>query len=683
MTPPHPAWEDLSRREPFFSVLPIDAHRMANLTPERRTAFFASGETHVQWMLRTIAPLAPDFAPISALEYGCGIGRLALPLAWRVQSVTAVDRSPTMLAHAREHTTRLGVTNIIFATPEELHASPRKFDLVVCHLVLQRLPIRDGLRLIDELMARIAPGGFGLFQFPYATTASRGVQAMRWLRERVPVVNAIANRLRGKAAAEPFIPTHAYHLYAVLDRVGRVHVEATQVLPTTQDDPPTATVLTRAPLISAPRRRSRPADVDANMAVTSGADARTVPVIDVRDVIAKTPLEALNRTAEEYFSTLTDWDHHLAKPFANAKETPQLLIDVANLLQGLRLSPGVSVLEFGAGSGWLSRWLTQLGCRVTLLDVSPTALTMAREHYARLPVIGEKPPPTFLPFDGRHIDLPDGSVDRLVSFHAFHHATNPDEVIREFARVLAPGGVAAFAEPGPRHSRTPLSQFEMRTYGVVENDVDIHAIWDTARAAGFTDLKLAVYHEPPFHVSIDAFEDLLTGGETNEAWASATRVFLRNSRTFFLTKAGASRQDSRSTDGLACVLDASLVTEQLMAGEPIVIDATVTNSGTAIWLPWPGQGGVGLGSHLYDAAGALLNFDLYCASLTEPPREIEAAETVRLRMALPPLEAGRYRLELDCMAGGVTWFAQVGSRPVAFTLDVGPEAPARTSSLIE
>jgi 2-polyprenyl-3-methyl-5-hydroxy-6-metoxy-1,4-benzoquinol methylase len=32
-------------------------------------------------------------------------------------------------------------------------------------------------------------------------------------------------------------------------------------------------------------------------------------------------------------------------------------------------------------AGWLSRWLTQLGCQVTLLDVSPPALavTIARE----------------------------------------------------------------------------------------------------------------------------------------------------------------------------------------------------------------------------------------------------------------------------------------------------------------
>ena len=109
------------------------------------------------------------------------------------------------------------------------------------------------------------------------------------------------------------------------------------------------------------------------------------------------------------------------------------------MLQGLRLTAGMTVLEFGAGSGWLSRFLTQLGCRVILLDVSPSALAIAREVYERLPIIGERPQPQFLTFDGRTIDLPDGSVDRIVSFHAFHHVPNPDAVLREFGRLLQAG----------------------------------------------------------------------------------------------------------------------------------------------------------------------------------------------------------------------------------------------------
>jgi hypothetical protein len=39
-------------------------------------------------------------------------------------------------------------------------------------------------------------------------------------------------------------------------------------------------------------------------------------------------------------------------------------------------------------------------------------------------------------------------------------------------------------------------------------------------------------------------------------------------------------------------------------------------------------------------------------------------------MSLPPQSAGRYSLEMDCVAAGVAWFAQLGSRPAQLALEV-------------
>jgi hypothetical protein len=63
-------------------------------------------------------------------------------------------------------------------------------------------------------------------------------------------------------------------------------------------------------------------------------------------------------------------------------------------------------------------------------------------------------------------------------------------------------------------------------------------------------------------------------------------------------------------------------------------------------------------------------FDFHVEPLTRPPREIPPGDTVRCRVTLPPLSAGTYRLELDCVASHVTWFALVGSRPATLELDV-------------
>lgn len=650
-----PRWEAFATREPYFAVLTAPRFLAARRTVEDEQAFFATGEVLVDAMFTAIEQrLQPKFAPLSVLEYGCGIGRLAMPFARRGASVVAVDRSPAMLTAARAEIARHGVDGIDLQTPAELFAAPRKFDLVCCYLVLQRRPPEDGLALLRQLLDRLGPGGICAFQLPYRAETGALRTLSRTLRAHVPGVNALANLALGKPSADPFVPTYAYALDDVADVLRAASITASHVVFDHGDGMDMATFYAQVPHAAA--------SAGSGDRQTTASDA-----VDVQALIANTSLEDLNRSAEEYFSTLTDWEHHLAKPFSTPDETPALLVDIAALLQGLRPAKGATVLEFGAGTGWLSRYLTQLGCHAILLDVSPTALRIAETLYQRQPIIGDQPAPMFLPFDGRRIDLPDASVDRIIVFHAFHHAANPGELLHEFSRVLRPGGVAGFAEPGPRHSQSPLSQFEMRTYGVIENDIDIHAIWRAARQAGFQDIQLAAFHTPPFHVSLAQYEDLLAGGVTSARWLESTRGFLRHVRTFFLHKAGAAAGDSRSGAGLSCEIAAVLQD----ADEPVGLDVTVANNGTAVWLPaGEGHGAVFVGAHVYDAAGKLLAFDAARARLSEDERRIEPGTVVRARLILPRLDAGRYIVELDCVADGVTWFAQRGSHPARVTVDI-------------
>src|SRR5436190_4617175 len=307
-----------------------------------------------------------------------------------------------------------------------------------------------------------------------------------------------------------------------------------------------------------------------------------------------------------------------------------MLINLAVLLQGLRLSPGDVVLDFGGGTGWLSRFLTQLGCRAIVLDVSATALDIARALYERMPVAGAQPPPQFLLFDGRHIDLPDASVDRIACFDAFHHTPNPAEMIDEFARVLKPDGIAGFAEPGPHHSQTPQSQFEMRTYGVVEADIHLEEIRDVALRSGFAEMRVAALNIPPFHLTIEQYNDLLDGGPTAGRWEESSRAFMRDVRDFFLVKGGETLLDSRHGDALACTIEAQLI-------DSMHVRVVATNTGRARWLPSGIEpGAVNLGCHLYDADGKLIRFDHAWADLTPDKRTVAPGETVETIMSLPP-----------------------------------------------
>jgi SAM-dependent methyltransferase len=650
LPPTHPdaGWETFAVREPYFAVLTSPKYLRAHLTPAHEREFFQTGEKLVDWIFRTIdLRLVPEFAPTSILEYGCGVGRLAIPLARRGAPVVAVDRSPAMLHVARDIAARRG-ERIDFLTAVQFFAEARQFDLVTCYSLLQRLPPREGLALLRRLLACLRPDGIGVFQFPYKSTTRAGVAGVRWLRQRLPLVNSAVNVMRGKSAGDPYMASHTYDLDAVLLTFGELAVESCEIAFEHQPGFESLVVFVRAPSLAptAPNPLAEP----------------SVAPIDVRDVIAQTSLDDLNRAAEEYFASLTDWDHHLAKPFSTPEEAPALLVDVATLLQGLKLLPGMTVLDFGAGTGWLSRFVTQLGCRAVLLDVSPSALAIARELYRRVPVVGEKPAADFLVFDGRRIPLDDESVDRIISFHAFHHVANPSETLQELARVLKPGGIAGFIEPGPYHSTTAQSQFEMRTYGVVENDIDIHAIERAARACGLEHMRLVISHRPPFHVLPAEFEEFLDGGATTGRWVASTREYLRHVRNFFLVKRGNERSDSRSSGRLACEIVPRHTSVHATPGEPIRVAATVKNTGGAIWLPSGASfGGVLLGAHLYDAGGQRLGFDVARQALAGSDRELKPGSTVEVQVTLPLQAPGSYLVELDCVAVGLIWFSQCGS----------------------
>jgi SAM-dependent methyltransferase len=656
-------WEALAAAEPYFAILTESRYLRAQLDGAAESEFFQTGEDYVGSLFSTIRDhLDGHFAAATVLEAGCGAGRLAIPFARRAASVTAADSSEAMLATLRHNVERFAIDNIEAVTLGELLAGRRLFNLVNCTLVLQRLPPREGMELIGALTRRVAPAGILALHLPYRSAAGAALRLARAARARIPLVNGLLNLARRKPFAFPFFETHTYGLNGVFGLLQASGFGDPHVVFTEEGD--------LSGVIVCAQRRLDPSSAAGTHQAPAEEPAAEKGHIDVRELMAGTTVEALNRKAEEYFASLTDWEHHLAKPFSKADEAPAILINFGVLLQGLRIVPGQTLLDFGAGSGWLSRFFTQLGCQVISLDVSPTALRMAEELYGKQPLIGDRPAPRFLLYDGSAIDLPNNSVDRIVCFDAFHHSTDPARVLAEFGRILKPGGIAGFAEPGPHHSRTAQSQFEMRTYGVIENDVDIHEIWGAAQRFGFADLKLAAFNVPPFHVPLHQYEDLLAGGATYGRWAASTRYFLGDVRNFFLTKGGSEEPDSRYAEALRCTIAARLE-GPAAAGVPIAVHAVVTNSGKGVWLPSGDEpGAVAIGAHLYDAAGRLLRFDFHWEDLTTPPRRIEPGESVSLRVLLPPLDPGHYLVELDCVSSKVTWFSQVGSVPAKVEIDV-------------
>jgi 2-polyprenyl-3-methyl-5-hydroxy-6-metoxy-1,4-benzoquinol methylase len=395
--------------------------------------------------------------------------------------------------------------------------------------------------------------------------------------------------------------------------------------------------------------------------------------IDVKKLIAELSVEELCQTAEEFFARLPNWDYLHSKPFAAINETPELLVCFAQVVQGLNLLPDMKILDFGAGSCWTSRFLSQMGLEVIAVDVSPSALKIGEELYKRQPVIGNQPAPRFLQFDGYRFDLPDESVDRISCWDAFHHVPNQRQVIREMARVLKQGGIVGFSEPGPEHSKSSQSQYEMRTNRVIENDINVQEIWSEARAAGFTEIKVALFNPNPFLLPLKDFEAYLNGQDAGERYLAETRVQMQHRRLFFLFKGQASAPaDSRQREGLMGELQVEAASTRVRAGEKLRLKAVVRNSGRVIWLPTTARiGAVHFGIHLFDDKGVLIDLDYFRHNLTSPEgRKIMPGETIELEAEVPMPPVGKYILQCDLVSEAVCWFEHNGSPTVRLAVEV-------------
>ena len=394
--------------------------------------------------------------------------------------------------------------------------------------------------------------------------------------------------------------------------------------------------------------------------------------IDVRQRMKELSVEELCDTAEEFYARIDNWDYLHAKPFAAVNETPELLTNFAQVVRGLKLLPEMTIVDFGAGACWTSRFLSQLGLRVIAVDVSASALKIGEELYRRYSPVGDQPPPRFLRFDGRTLDLPDESVDRISCWDAFHHVPNPGDVLREMARVLKPGGIAGFAEPGPDHSKSPQSQYEMRTNRLIENDVDLTTIWQDAWAAGFTDLRVALFNPEATLLPLQQFEASLSGKDTAEQYLAETRAQMKHLRVFFLLKGESTElPDSRQREGLLADLKVEADSTSIKSGESITLNVAVSNSGSTVWLLNNARVGlVRFGVHLFTADGKLIDLDYFRQSLPGEKREMTPGERVEFTAEVPMKSAGKYVLQCDLVSESVCWFEHNGSATVKLTVDV-------------
>jgi ubiquinone/menaquinone biosynthesis C-methylase UbiE len=135
----------------------------------------------------------------------------------------------------------------------------------------------------------------------------------------------------------------------------------------------------------------------------------------------------------EYFSEVADiWDELRATYFSESVR------DKAITLSGAK-GMGIAA-DIGAGTGFMSEGLLNLGLTVIAVDESPEMLSVAKNK------LGSNLGAEFRLGSAEKIPIEDESVDYAFANMMLHHSETPELAVREMARIVRPGGAVVVTD---------------------------------------------------------------------------------------------------------------------------------------------------------------------------------------------------------------------------------------------
>ncbi len=156
-------WEERAHTNAYHWV-------MSNEKTWDKDAYYKSGQDHiVQYVLPFFAKHEieqSDYTEFSALDIGCGTGRLSRALSSVVKSVTGIDISGEMIEKAKQDNATYDT--ITFVHGSGIGLQPLKdnsFDFCFSFIVYQHIPNKDVIRsYFAEMMRVLKNGGLAKFQ---------------------------------------------------------------------------------------------------------------------------------------------------------------------------------------------------------------------------------------------------------------------------------------------------------------------------------------------------------------------------------------------------------------------------------------------------------------------------------------------------------------------------------------
>ncbi len=211
-------WEYYGENDAYFGVNSLPEMRGDQLNAAARSKFFESGESYVARIWNQIEEsFGTPFNPLRSLDFGSGVGRVALPIARRSGEVVGVDISTAMIEEAKKNAEELSIDNITFLKgDDDLSRLSGEFDFIHSFVVFQHIEPKRGMKILAKLVQHLSKDGIGALQFQYENSYATGAQKIRYrLYRDVPGVYALRNIVLRKKN-EPLIPMYPYDLNKIM-----------------------------------------------------------------------------------------------------------------------------------------------------------------------------------------------------------------------------------------------------------------------------------------------------------------------------------------------------------------------------------------------------------------------------------------------------------------------------------
>ncbi|MBK1875648.1 class I SAM-dependent methyltransferase [Pelagicoccus mobilis] len=157
-------FESLAAEDPLWTVLSDNSKKGGKWDPEE---FYQSGEDTIHALEEQLAHHGIRMRGDTALDFGCGVGRLTFPLSRRFKNAIGVDISESMISEAKKNAGRGDTCKFVLNTESTLaFLENETLDFAYSNIVFQHIQPRYSKRYFREIARALKPGGTFAFQLP-------------------------------------------------------------------------------------------------------------------------------------------------------------------------------------------------------------------------------------------------------------------------------------------------------------------------------------------------------------------------------------------------------------------------------------------------------------------------------------------------------------------------------------